>query len=150
MLIPTFSRPWRAYQFSILAEITKTGSISVKNLLYCREIIQMSSLMSVKWGLFMTSAFAWARNLELVACGILRPCHLLPNMACENSVKVVQMSSKLQCSPKANREWEKQRCFYYYKVRFSLRIRDLVKLNVKYLIVDEASFLPGHPWRTFD
>ena len=90
----------------ILVEITKPRSISIKNLLYCREIIQMSSLMSVKWGLFMTSVFAWARNLELFACVILRPCHRTGRVAWENDVKVVQMSSKLQYSPRAKRVWE--------------------------------------------
>lgn len=107
----------------ILVEITKTRSISVKNLLYCREIVQMSSLMSVKWGLFVTSVFPWARNLELVACVILPPCHRTGRVAWENGVKVVQMSLNLRYSPRAKRVWENQRFLYYYKVRFTLCIR---------------------------
>lgn len=68
VLIPKVFETLASLSVWILVEITKPGSISAKNLLYCREIIQRSSLMSVKWGLFMTSVFAWARHVELVAC----------------------------------------------------------------------------------
>lgn len=68
VLIPKVFETLASLSVWILVEITKPGSISAKNLLYCREIIQRSSLMSVLWGLFMTSVFAWARHVELVAC----------------------------------------------------------------------------------
>lgn len=94
----------------------------------------------------LTSTFAWARNSELLACEIFRPCHVARRWIWERRLKslwkLYKIHLRLQCYHRASNKWEKQRCLRRYKVSFSQYI------IILWDVVKNISLLTGYRFST--